>query len=522
MSDWNTENGRKIRVCGEELAIFSGGYDNSIQDLQWQLENNYLSYARAHIAPNEVILDIGAGFGMYSLLFSRLYPNNQIIAFEPDPVLFNLLEKNIKINKINNILPLQTLPYPEQKNIDVFRSVDAIHKRGSTPTIFADGEEFVINNCKTTPIDNLRSKILGEIALAKITFPGEEIKILQSLKEINPVRYLIGEAASASMEDTITLISRHSAKHFCWRYIDNFEKISFGRGFGNLFLSVVVPVYNVEKYLGKCLDSILATKLSSVEFILVDDGSTDNSPQILEKYADKDNRVKIVRQKNSGCASARNTGLYLAKGEYVGFVDSDDWVDENFFDKLSELALTTGADVIQGGLVKHYELEKKVEEIDESWLKEAIDQDYRIINRSSFFVLQPTIWRRLYKRRFLKQNGISFHTQLKRFDDLPFQFEVFMLAETIALESSVKYHYRLQRKGQDVSATDERLFIHFEIFDILRKELEMRNKLEYAQQLLTISQNTHNWALSIIEDRLAEKYKKLAEECMKKTKSLST
>ena len=95
-----------------------------------------------------------------------------------------------------------------------------------------------------------------------------------------------------------------------------------------------------------------------------------------------------------------------------------------------------------------------------------------------------------------------------------------MLAEKIAVDSSVRYHYRLQREGQDVAATDDRLFIHFEIFDILRREIKTRDKIEHIDQLATISENTHNWALSIIEDQFVSQYKDFALKCKEETMNI--
>ncbi len=94
----------------------------------------------------------------------------------------------------------------------------------------------------------------------------------------------------------------------------------------NSMISVIVPVYNVEKYLSKCLDSIINQTYQNLEIICVDDGSTDSSPMILEEYAKKDSRIKIITRQNGGLSAARNTGVKNATGEFVSFVDSDDWI----------------------------------------------------------------------------------------------------------------------------------------------------------------------------------------------------
>ena len=111
-------------------------------------------------------------------------------------------------------------------------------------------------------------------------------------------------------------------------------------------ISVIVPIYNVEKYLAKCIDSIINQTLTNIEIILVNDGSTDNSRKIIDKYDKKDSRIKVIHKKNGGQGSARNAGLDIAKGEYIGFVDSDDWIDSNMYENLYNAAISNNADIV--------------------------------------------------------------------------------------------------------------------------------------------------------------------------------
>lgn len=110
-------------------------------------------------------------------------------------------------------------------------------------------------------------------------------------------------------------------------------------------ISVVVPVYNVEKYLNKCLDSIIGQTYSNLEIILVDDGSTDNSGVICDVYKEKDSRIRVVHQKNQGLSGARNAGINNANGELLGFVDSDDYIVENMYERLLEVLLQNDAEI---------------------------------------------------------------------------------------------------------------------------------------------------------------------------------
>ncbi len=111
-------------------------------------------------------------------------------------------------------------------------------------------------------------------------------------------------------------------------------------------LSIIVPIYNTEKYLRKCIDSILAQTLTDFECILVDDGSTDNCPSICDEYAEKDPRIVVIHKPNGGQSDARNKGLDIAKGDYIGFVDSDDYIDTNMYEDLYNLAVTNGISMV--------------------------------------------------------------------------------------------------------------------------------------------------------------------------------
>lgn len=114
-------------------------------------------------------------------------------------------------------------------------------------------------------------------------------------------------------------------------------------------LSVIIPVYNTEKYLRRCLDSVLMQTLSDIEIICVDDGSTDNSLRILEEYAGRDSRITVIHKENGGLVSARKTGVGIATGEYIGYVDSDDWIEPDMYESLYECAYGHDADMVTSG-----------------------------------------------------------------------------------------------------------------------------------------------------------------------------
>ena len=128
-------------------------------------------------------------------------------------------------------------------------------------------------------------------------------------------------------------------------------------------ISVIVPIYNVEKYLQKCVDSIINQTYKNLEIILVDDGSPDNCPKMCDDYAEKDSRIKVVHKENGGLSDARNVGMEVATGEYVSFIDSDDYISLDFYETLLETIVDNDSDVVECGVVKFYENEKFIKKL---------------------------------------------------------------------------------------------------------------------------------------------------------------
>ena len=180
----------------------------------------------------------------------------------------------------------------------------------------------------------------------------------------------------------------------------------------NIKVSVIVPVYNAEKYLKRCVDSLLAQTYSNIEIILVNDGSTDSSPMICDEYK-SDNRVVVIHQENKGLAAARNKGLKNATGDYIGFVDADDFVKEDMFEVLLSTAVDNDCDMVNCG---HFEVEE-----DGTVLRECTDthgftpnelvpQD-DLVNRIKEILndnLLWFLWRNLYKTEFLNKYNITY------------------------------------------------------------------------------------------------------------------
>lgn len=214
-------------------------------------------------------------------------------------------------------------------------------------------------------------------------------------------------------------------------------------------VSVIVPIYNVEKYLNKCIDSIIEQSLREIEIILVDDGSTDNSGAIAEMYAQKDSRVKVIHKENGGQGSARNYGIEVAQGKYIGFIDSDDWIDLNMYEELYIAAEKENADIAV--------CNRKVFDENNN-LKTIVNVSERIIDINKvnivdyvierlFYPHTVVVYNKIFKKSIISNNDISFK-EVKEVgsEDTLFNYEVLLHVKKI-IEVNSTNHNQLARDG---------------------------------------------------------------------------
>ncbi len=215
-------------------------------------------------------------------------------------------------------------------------------------------------------------------------------------------------------------------------------------------ISVIIPVYNVEKYLDRCLESVKRQSLKEIEIICVDDGSTDSSPTILKNHANSDKRVKIIRQENKGQASARNLGMRISKGRYIGFVDADDYIDPKMYEKLFNEAQKIHADVVEcsasvedeGGFdansvqAQRNSFEFKKWQMNSPSRKLFVEQRFHAV-----------LWNKIYNREFLETFDLSFDGHLRKGEDAIFQWKVMPFVKTYKRINDKLYHYCFGRAG---------------------------------------------------------------------------
>lgn len=233
-----------------------------------------------------------------------------------------------------------------------------------------------------------------------------------------------------------------------------------------LKVSIVVPVYNVAQYLECCLESLINQTLKDIEIICVNDASTDNSLEILKSYVSKDNRIKLINfEENKGVSIARNTGIKLAQGEYIGFVDSDDWIDLDFLNQLYMKAISTNADVIKAEMKSGEFLTN---------LNRLIE-----MNKYNFTCEFSTA---LYKTSFIKNNHLLFPEKLTAFEDPVFSLEVLLKQPQIELIYDCYYnriiHPQSNSKNFDKKAINCYLLGIELIFDMINSS-EILSKENY-------------------------------------------
>lgn len=205
-------------------------------------------------------------------------------------------------------------------------------------------------------------------------------------------------------------------------------------------ISIIVPVYKAEAFLNKCVDSILASTYRNIEVILVDDGSPDNSPAICDEYARIDERVKVIHKENGGVSSARNAGLNIAKGEYIGFVDSDDWIDKDLFSVLYRMIIDTSSDLS----VTNYKIVDSYFKISNEYCYDmgkvlVLDSAKAMLSLFDCSLFDGSPCARLYKKTTL--SNLTFNQEITFCEDMVFNAEFLLNSSSASYSNYCGYYY---------------------------------------------------------------------------------
>lgn len=233
-------------------------------------------------------------------------------------------------------------------------------------------------------------------------------------------------------------------------------------------ISIIVPVYKVEKYLRRCIDSILAQTFKNFELILIDDGSPDNCGKICDEYAEKDKRIVVIHKKNEGCSAARNDGLKISKGKYIGFVDSDDTIESTMYEEMYNLIEKENFDVVHCDIFTINLLENT------KYIFKFKKPNY-----------SPTVWSKLFKKELIQKYKIEFPLNAHMGEDLSFTEKYMLIGNNIGYTDSILYNYILNESSVSFNLK-KRLEIYKSLDEII-KFIEINNiddKLKFKKILL--------------------------------------
>lgn len=284
-------------------------------------------------------------------------------------------------------------------------------------------------------------------------------------------------------------------------------------------ISVVVPVYNVEKYLKECIDSIINQTLEDIEIICVNDGSTDSSLEILNNYAKKDSRIIVINKSNSGYGHTMNMGLNAASGEYIGIIESDDFADKNMFEDLYKLAKEYDADIVKGDWYNYWSKNKFARKNN----RISSAKTLKLTNSKqdkSLLRINPSVWSAIYKKEFLNKYNIRFlETPGASYQDLAFSFKVFALAEKVILTDKAYLYYRQDNMNSSVKSKTkvycvcdeyEEIDRFLEEYPDLKFEFKVQEEINryngYVSSVLRIDDSVKPEFVKVFSDHFKEEY----------------
>ncbi|AIQ12306.1 glycosyltransferase family 2 protein [Paenibacillus durus] len=266
-------------------------------------------------------------------------------------------------------------------------------------------------------------------------------------------------------------------------------------------ISIIVPVYKVENYIHKCVDSILAQSFENFELILVDDGSPDNCPAICDGYAAMDTRIKVIHKPNGGLSDARNWGINAAEGKYIGFVDSDDWIAEDMYESLynslieheADIAVCCHYEVVDGELFQINNFDGYPRVLGNVEGLSELLMDVRVKNLA---------WDKLYKRELFR--SVNYPVGVY-YEDTPTTYKLFMQASKVAIVNIPKYYYFKRKESitgsKDLKKLQDKFSGAYEKYDKVR-----------SQYYDKIDKHTWGWAANVVINEAMELYNYLLRQ----------
>lgn len=298
-------------------------------------------------------------------------------------------------------------------------------------------------------------------------------------------------------------------------------------------ISIIIPVYNVEKYLTECLESVIKQTYKNIEIICINDGSTDGSLKILNIYAQNDNRIKIIDMKNGGLSSARNAGIKAVTGEYIMFVDSDDWIDIKTCEHAINIITDYHVDIVMWSYTREYEnnsIPKKI--FDKDILFNEIETKNKIYRRFfglyDFELAHPenadaivTVWGKLYKTSLIIDNNIEFvdTREIGSCEDALFNIYMFKYIKNVYYSNRYYYHYRKNNVSFTTNYKNDLYLKWKNLYDLMERYIKENNLGDSfhksllnrkALSMIGLGLNINNSNLSFFNKR--DELKKIADD----------
>ena len=256
-----------------------------------------------------------------------------------------------------------------------------------------------------------------------------------------------------------------------------------------IMITIIIPIYKVEKYIRQCVDSVIAQTYRDLEIILVDDGSPDNCPQICDEYSRKDSRVKVIHKINGGLIAARKSGLKAATGEYVCFVDGDDWIEPDMYERVAESIAKHPSDCVITQFYfsypdrednSDYKLDHEFYTRDE--LEQLVYPTMLFDGAFYKFGIYPCCWTKVFKKEILEKHIYDVDDRIRMGEDIAFTYPCLMECQTVSFVDKALYHYRINPESM-TKAYDSRLP---EIYTIPYEALSKKSKelgVDLSEQL---------------------------------------
>ena len=270
-------------------------------------------------------------------------------------------------------------------------------------------------------------------------------------------------------------------------------------------VSIVVPIYNVEKYLGECLESLCAQTITDIEIICVNDGSKDNSLNIIKEFANKNSNIKYIDKENEGYGKTVNRGIKEATGEYIAILESDDFIKPEMYENLLKIAQETDADIVKCDFYNYWGTTGQTTQVDQ-YPEEILNKTISAKDYIKIFSLQPAVWSALYKKDFLEKNNIKFlETAGASYQDISFCFKCYALAKKLRFTNEAYLYYRQDNMGSSVNNKSKVYCIKDELDEIDRFISEHEIK-DLSNVIAYLKYSHYSWNLKRISEGFHEEF----------------